>query len=549
MLNPAAPISSTDTPKAVLMKSQTAHTPLGTQAAHLSARTAGSGATESSYRQILQASALIGASSLLTIIIGIARTKAMAMLLGPSGIGLMSLYSSIASLGQSVAEMGINSSGVRQIAESAGSGDTQRIARTATVLRRSSVILGFLGALTLIMLADPVSRFTFDNDAQAGSVVALSLVIFFGCIAGAQGALIQGMRRIGDLAKMSVLGALFSLCISIPVVYLFRERGVVYALVGIAAAGVLTSWWFSRRIVVAKAVMTASQVGREAGALLKLGFAFMASALMMTGAAYLVRLILLREEGFETAGYFQAAWTLGGLYIGFILQAMGTDFYPRLTGIAADNAACNHLVNEQAQISLLLAGPGVLVTLVFAPLVLAVFYSQEFLAAVEMLRWICVGMALRVLSWPMGFIILAKGAQSLFFLAELAWTLSYLGLTWVCVKSFGAEGAGIAFFGSYTFQGLLLYAIVRKLSGFRWSAANRIIGLLFLLSITLVFAGFELLEPHLAYTLGAIIVTLSSIYSISTLAHLVGETAIPPPVARLLDLLKLMTPATARKSD
>ena len=49
------------------------------------------------------------------------------------------------------------------------------------------------------------------------------------------------------------------------------------------------------------------------------------------GAAYTIRLIVLRNAGLEAAGLYQAAWVLGGLYVAFILQAMGADFYPRLT--------------------------------------------------------------------------------------------------------------------------------------------------------------------------------------------------------------------------
>ena len=48
---------------------------------------------------------------------------------GPAGFGLFGLYGSIAVLTQSIAGMGINSSGVRQIAEAVGSGDKARIAR------------------------------------------------------------------------------------------------------------------------------------------------------------------------------------------------------------------------------------------------------------------------------------------------------------------------------------------------------------------------------------------------------------------------------------
>src|SRR5436853_5685838 len=99
---------------------------------------------------------------------------------------------------------------------------------------------------------------------------------------------------------------------------------------------------------------------------------------------------------------------------------MGSDCYPRLTAAAKDHAECNRMVNEQAEISLLMAGPGVLATLTLAPVVIALFYTTKFAGAVEPLRWICLGMALRVIAWPMGFIVLAKGAQKIFFWTEIA---------------------------------------------------------------------------------------------------------------------------------
>src|ERR1700737_1450288 len=86
-------------------------------------------AEKGTYGQILKSSALVGGSSVLNIAIGIVRTKVMAVLLGPAGFGLFGLYGSITTLTQTLAGMGINSSGVRQIAEAAGSDDSERIAQ------------------------------------------------------------------------------------------------------------------------------------------------------------------------------------------------------------------------------------------------------------------------------------------------------------------------------------------------------------------------------------------------------------------------------------
>jgi antigen flippase len=479
------------------------------------------------YGQILKSSALVGGSSVLNIAIGIVRTKAMAMLLGPAGFGLAGLYSSVADLTQSIAGMGINSSGVRQIAEAVGSDDRERIALTTAVLRRSSIVLGLLGAALLVVFSRQVSRLTFGNDQHAAAVSLLSIAVFFRLVSAGQGALVQGMRRIADLAKMGVLGAFFGTMVSIPVVYFFREKGVVPYLVLVAAMTIITSWWYSRKLKVQNPSMTASQVGQEAAALLKLGFAFMSSGFMTMGVAYAVRITVMRKVGVEATGLYQSAWTLGGLYVGLILQAMGADFYPRLTASAKQNVECNRLVNEQALVGLLLAGPGVIATLTFAPVVIALFYTAKFGAAVGILRWICLGATLQVVTWPMGFIILAKGKSAIFFFSELAWTIVAVGLAWICVRSFGLNGAGIAFFGSYVFHGLLIYPIVRQLSGFRWSKASKRTGLLFLSLIAVVFTACYLLPLVVAAGIGTVAAVVSCVYSIRCLLQL---TAVDPMV-------------------
>ncbi len=501
-------------------------------------------ASKHSYGQILKSSAMIGGSSAVNIGIGIIRTKAMALLLGPAGVGLMGIYSSILNLTQSIASMGINSSGVRQIAEAAGSNETERIGRTATVLRRTAIVLGVFGAFLLAVFSKWISIVTFGNERHSASVAALSIAVFFGSVYGGQAALIQGMRRISDLAKMGVLGAIFGTVISISLIYFFGEKGIVPSLVSIAGMMVLTSWWYSRKVRIQAQALTMSEVGQEAAGLLKLGLAFSASGILTMGSAYAIRLIVLRQISFEAAGLYQSAWTLGGLYVGFILDAMATDFYPRLTAAAKNNTQCNRLVNEQAHISLLLAGPGVIATLTFAPLVIALFYTTKFRAAVEPLRWICFGMALRVVAWPMGFIILAKGAQTIFFWTEVAATVVHIGLAFILVSYFGLTGATMAFFGLYIWHGILIYLIVRWLTGFRWSAANRETGLVFLPAIGVAFCGFRWLPFWLATAVGALATVLSGVYSMRVLVNLVSFDRIPGPIRRLLRLFRFAPVST-----
>ena len=499
------------------------------------------------YGQILKSSAIIGGSSAVNLGLSIVRTKVMALLLGPAGFGLFGVYGSILDLVRAIGGMGIHTSGVRQIAEADSSGNAVRLARTVTTLRRVAFICGGLGALLLVIFSRPISQFSFGSVEQAGSLVLLALAVFFADVSAGQAAVVQGMRRLGDLARINVRGALYGTILSIGIVlYFFQqgepERGIVPSLVCVAAMTILTSWWYARKIKVEPVTMTTAEISAEVSGLLKLGFVFMATALMTMAVAYVVRIIVLRQLGESAAGYYSAAWQLGGIYVGFILSAMGADFYPRLTAVANDNAQCNRLVNEQTEVGLLMAGPGVLGTLTFAPLVIDLFYSTKFGPAVEVLRWICLGMLMRVASWPMGFILGAKGARKAIFLSELSMGLLQVALAWVCIKQFGLNGTGIAFFASYIGYGILIYLIVRSVSGFRWSQENKVIGFLFLLLISALFVGKYFL-PGAAVVAGGVLITLAaSYYSAKKLCALVPLDKLPKPVRWFAGVLKI-TPA------
>jgi PST family polysaccharide transporter len=496
---------------------------------------------EQTYGQILKSTAIVGGSTVLNVGIGIVRTKIMALLLGPAGFGLAGLYTSVITLTQSIAGMGVNSSGVRQIAEAAGSNDQDRVARTAIVLRRSSLILGLLGAALLLVFSRQVSAVTFGSTKQWGAVCLISLAVAFQLISAGQSALIQGMRRIGDLAKMNVIGAVSGLVISIPVIYLLREKGIAVSLVLVAATTIVTSWWYSRKIQINSVPLTHGDVKCETIGLLKLGIAFMVSGLLIPGVAYFVRVILLHKAGLAATGMYQSAWTLGGLYVGFILQAMGADFYPRLSAAANDNAECNRLVNEQALVGLLIAGPGVVATLTFAPLVIALFYSTKFSGSVGLLRWISLGATLQVITWPMGFIIVAKARQNLFLVSEVLWAISAIALAWICITRWGLNGAGIGFFLAYVTHWLIVYPIARKLSGFHWSPENRQAGLLALSLIGVVFCSFYVLPLLWAVAVGTWAVVLSGFYSIRVLAKLVPVRDLPSPLRRLFIGLRFVS--------
>ena len=293
--------------------------------------------------------------------------------------------------------------------------------------------------------------------------------------------------------------------------------------------------------------LTVREVAQETSELLKLGSVFLAAALMTTAMDFLIRVIVKRQaQTIVAMGLYTAAWTFGALYVRFITQAMGADFYPRLTAVAKDNTECNRLVNEQVEVGLLLAGPGALATLTFAPLVIQIFFPANSGRRWKSLRWICMGMMLGIASWPLGFIILAKNCRQIYFWSELTNNLVYLGLIWTCIRAFNdLKGAGIGFIGMRVVYWSGMYFIARRLSGFRWSAANLRLAMILGPSILAVFASGFLAYRPIPVGIGAVFTVIIGIFSLKTLLTLVPLERFPALAQKIFLFFRLVPIAAA----
>jgi PST family polysaccharide transporter len=226
-----------------------------------------------------------------------------------------------------------------------------------------------------------------------------------------------------------------------------------------------------------------------------------------------------------------------------ILGAMGADFYPRLTAAARDNTTCNRLINEQSQVALLLVGPGIVATLALAPLVIRLFYSEAFLPAVDVLRWQILGLLGRIVSWPMAFVILAKGRGRVYVATELAAHSIHVLLVVYATRTWGLVGTGMAFFGLYLYYCVATRFVVGWISGFRWTPAYLRLLILYLAAILAAFAAPLVYGPLPTMVIGCAITTVVTAYSCRTLYRLLG----PESLRRALDKLRSLPGFPPRK--
>ena len=424
-----------------------------------------------SYRQILRSSSIIGGASVVNIFIGLVRMKVVAVLLGPAGIGLIGLFTNLVALASNVGGLGFGNVGTRQIAEAAGQDDPQRIATARRALFWGTLVLAVGGALLLWLLRHVLAAHVLGDPSFSPQVGWLSLAVALTVAAASQNALLNGLRRIGDIARMQVGSALVATAIGLAAIAWLGMAGVVAFVIAVPLATFVLGHWFVSRLPRAQAPASDLRVlSAQWRTMAKLGSAFMVAGLAGVVGQLVVRTMVQRDLGADALGQFQAAWAISMTYIGFVLGAMGTDFYPRLTAIIHDREAVNRLVNEQTEVALLLATPVLLAMLALAPWVIRILYTAEFAEAAMVLRWQVLGDLLKIASWPLGFILLAAGAGRAFMLTEWIAVGSFVLFTWIGLPLIGIKATGVAFVGLYAVCLPLVYRLAVRRTGFVWSS-------------------------------------------------------------------------------
>lgn len=478
--------------------------------------------TSTSYGEILKSSSLVGGGQGITYLISMVRIKVVAVLLGPTGVGLVGLYVAATELIGTVARLGINESGVREVAEAYSTHDPVRAARTIKTLRRACWITGIFGWLATAALSYPLSLWTFSSGERAWPIAILGATVLIVSVSGGQLALLQGTRRIGDLARVGVFGAVAGTIAAIGIYGWLREKGIVPVLLATAMINLGFSWWFARKVGTLNVPVAWSETIANSKRLIGLGLAFMYGALMASVVGLAIRSFIVRELGLGANGIYQAAWGISGMFAGFILGAMGVDLYPRLTAVAQNNEQVNRLVNEQIEVGILLALPGLLGTLAFAPWIMHVFYSVKFLPAATLLPWLALGIFGQVISFPLGYIQRAKGRSRWIFLSQSHINVLHLVLVVVMVRAYGLSAAAWAFAIATYFHGLVTLGIARRLSSFAWTASSARLVLIAAGMIGIGFAAQMLTHGIVEILLGIFLLAVAALISTRGISSRLG---------------------------
>lgn len=475
-----------------------------------------------SYKEIIKSTGVIGSSQIITLFIGVIRTKFLAVLLGTTGVGIIGLLQSTLEFAKSITGFGIGFSAIRDISSASQQQDEFRIVQVISIFRKLVWLTGIIGLIVVLIFSRQISIYTFGSDEYTNAFVSLAIVMLFSALSDGQLAILQGLRKIYLLAKVNVYSAILSTISSIALFYFLGINGIVPSIFITSLFTLFIAWFFSNKIKIKKIKLNWTFTIKEGRGMIKLGLFTVITGLLSTGTLFILRIFLKQKGGLELVGLFQAAWTLSSIYISAVLSAMAKDYFPRLSGYSNEDSTINKLVNEQTEITLLVSCPLIIAMLIFSDLLINLFYNENFKNAWVILYWLLAGNLLKILSWPLGFVILAKSKGKLYIFTETTWNILFLIVIYFAWSTFNIASIGIAFIVGYFVYWLILYFVLTNKTLFKYSTVNKSYILFFLICILLTMIISKELESLPKYLIGTIVIIITSTYSFVKIKKIVN---------------------------
>ena len=472
---------------------------------------------ESGYKGIIKATSLFGGVQVYQILIEIIKSKFVAILLGPEGVGIQGLYTSGTQMIQQLTSFGISQSAVRNVAESYGTNDQVSIEKTVTALRRIVWITGFLGLICVVLFSPILSKTAFGDNGYTLAFVILSVTLLFSQISTGQRIVLQGTRKYKYLAKCSIWGVTLGMIISIPMYYFWGKDAIVPIIIIGSVTTLILSWYYSRKVPIKTVTQSYHETFNIGKSMLFLGITLSLTQFLTLASSYILRSCIRTWGGIDDVGLFTAGFILMSQYTGLVFQAMATDFYPRLAAVNKDNTKCANIINQQAEVGVIFLCPLMIICIFYIPIIIRILFSEEFLKINDYIIWCAVGVLFQAVSWSVSYVFIAKADSKIFATNEVISSIYGLLLHLFGYYMGGLFGLGVSFLVKYFIYLIHVYYVAKKKYGFSFTES-----FIHLFFVQILFITFALLIALFSseiyrYIIGGVVSMIAFVYSLWSL--------------------------------
>jgi PST family polysaccharide transporter len=402
-------------------------------------------------------SAIATAAKLLT---SLAIVKLVALYAGPEGVGKLGQFLSLVSVITIFAGGGISSGVVKYVAEYRHA-HADRIAflqSAAGYTLMATLLVGLVTAglsrhISIWLLGSADYQWLILASALVQSLIAAHNLVI---------SVINGFMDVQRVTLINIIGSAIALSATALLAYFFQLNGALTAAVVSQGIVLLASYPMLRRSPWYSLTSFKPRLNpQKCRALAHFSLMALASALLAPLIQIWVRNHLAANFSWEETGYWQAVSKVSEAYLLCVTMALSVYYLPKLSSIREKGELVLELKNAYKYLIPAVALVSACVYFLRHPLIYVLF-SPEFYAAENLFAPQLIGDVLKIASFVLSYLMLAKAMTRLFIFSEVIFGAMYIGWVYLLTKQFGLIGVMYAFIANYSVYLIFNLVVVRR---------------------------------------------------------------------------------------
>jgi PST family polysaccharide transporter len=380
--------------------------------------------------KLLKVVATTGGASAVTLLLGLATNKIIAVVLGPMGVGLLASYRAVQDTVTGLGSLGGAAAQVQALSSVEGEARRRRVIACIWL-----AMIGVAIFSVLLLAGAPLIAEHFFRDPSPEIVTAVRCLVVTFCVSiGAflASGFINVSGAIGWLALVQIAASIMAVAAAWPLATL-AARGSQLAYVGLIltplavqfALAAFMTWRLGWLPDVANAFRQ-RPARADVAHFLAYFVANVGGGLLNSASLLTLRASIIDTDGQAANGLFQASWTLTQQNLTLLMASFGTYLLPTLSA-THDAVERQRFLDDTLPVIIVLTVPLAGVGLLFMPLILRLLYSTAFLPAIEPLRWMLLANLFSALVAAFVILLMARGRPMASAVTEVGWYAGFAG--------------------------------------------------------------------------------------------------------------------------
>lgn len=409
---------------------------------------------------LIKTSLLSAFATIIKILIGFVLNKILAVYVGPAGVALLGQFSNYSAMLTTFGTSGITSGVTKYIAEYSGESDKQKnvVSTSLGIAFFCSLVFGCGN----YVFAEDISIKLFNTTEYTSIFKVFAVSLVFTSVNTILLSILNGYKQIKLYISVGILNSCIGLAMTYGLAVKYHVFGALLSVVLTQSVVCITTLLIVRRTEWFNFSFLKGKFDKTILAKLsKYTLMALTSASVGPVSQILVRNYLTMHLSLDDAGYWQAVTKISDVYLMVITTSLSTYYLPRLSEIK-DKCELKKEIFRGYKILLPVTIAMACSIYFLREYIVLILFTPKFMPMKELFLFQLIGDVMKISSWLLAFLMLAKAMVRLFIISEIIFSFSFVGFTYFFVNHFGLAGITYAYSINYFLYLIMMCVVMWK---------------------------------------------------------------------------------------